>query len=133
MVEAVPEREALKADVFRALDGLAPPHAVLASNTSSISITRLAAATHRPDRVVGLHFMNPVRRACLCVCVCGGGEERGHWPILAARGRDNGACCRMPARSSADLMACSHLADPALALCCWQGAAGGLAAGMQGV
>ncbi|KAL4435183.1 hypothetical protein ABPG77_001865 [Micractinium sp. CCAP 211/92] len=60
VVEAVPEREALKADVFRALDRLLPPHAVLASNTSSISITRLAAATSRPDRVVGLHFMNPV-------------------------------------------------------------------------
>ncbi len=60
VVEAVPEREALKAEVFRALDRLLPPHAVLASNTSSISITRLAAATSRPDRVVGLHFMNPV-------------------------------------------------------------------------
>lgn len=60
VVEAVPEREALKTEVFRALDRLLPPHAVLASNTSSISITRLAAATSRPDRVVGLHFMNPV-------------------------------------------------------------------------
>lgn len=60
MVEAVPEREALKAEVFAALDGLAPPHAVLATNTSSISVTRLAAATRRPGRVVGLHFMNPV-------------------------------------------------------------------------
>ncbi len=39
---------------------ITPQHAVLASNTSSISITRLGAATHRPDRVVGLHFMNPV-------------------------------------------------------------------------
>ena len=59
-MEAVPEGEALKAGIFRQLDGLAPPHVVLASNTSSISITRLAAATQRPDRVVGLHFMNPV-------------------------------------------------------------------------
>ena len=46
---------------LQALDAAAAPHAVLASNTSSISITRLAAATRRPDRVVGLHFMNPVR------------------------------------------------------------------------
>ena len=61
MVEAVPEAERLKRQVFQALDGLAPAHAILASNTSSIAITRLAAATRRPDRVVGLHFMNPVR------------------------------------------------------------------------
>ena len=61
VVEAVPEAEALKRQVFQALDELAPAHAILASNTSSIAITRLAAATQRPDRVVGLHFMNPVR------------------------------------------------------------------------
>ncbi|PSC70272.1 3-hydroxybutyryl-dehydrogenase [Micractinium conductrix] len=60
IVEAVPEREELKAELFRKLESLTQPHAVLASNTSSISITRLAAATARPDRVVGLHFMNPV-------------------------------------------------------------------------
>ncbi|PRW33847.1 3-hydroxybutyryl- dehydrogenase [Chlorella sorokiniana] len=60
VVEAVPEVESLKRQLFQQLDGLLPPHAILASNTSSISITRLAAATQRPDRVVGLHFMNPV-------------------------------------------------------------------------
>lgn len=60
VVEAVPERQDLKWQVFRSLDEVTPPHAILASNTSSIPITRLAAATDRPDRVVGLHFMNPV-------------------------------------------------------------------------
>jgi 3-hydroxybutyryl-CoA dehydrogenase len=60
VVEAVSEDLHLKQRVFRDLDEVCPPHAVLASNTSSISITRLAAATRRPDRVVGMHFMNPV-------------------------------------------------------------------------
>ena len=60
VVEAVPERAELKYDLFRVLDAEAPPDAVLASNTSSISITEIAARTSRPDRVIGMHFMNPV-------------------------------------------------------------------------
>ncbi len=60
VVEAVVEDEAVKLDLFRRLDGLAKDGAVLASNTSSISITRLAAATRRPERFIGMHFMNPV-------------------------------------------------------------------------
>jgi 3-hydroxybutyryl-CoA dehydrogenase len=59
-IEAVPEDAALKKQVLAALDRASPPAAVLASNTSSISITELAAATKRPDRVIGMHFMNPV-------------------------------------------------------------------------
>jgi len=59
-VEAVPERLDLKLSVVREADKLLPPKAILASNTSSISITTLAAATSRPDRFVGMHFMNPV-------------------------------------------------------------------------
>jgi 3-hydroxybutyryl-CoA dehydrogenase len=59
-VEAVIEREAVKVEVLAALDRLLPSDAVLASNTSSISITRLAAATSQPKRVVGMHFFNPV-------------------------------------------------------------------------
>ena len=59
-VEAVPERLDLKLSVLREADKLLPPAAILASNTSSISITTLAAATSRPDRFVGMHFMNPV-------------------------------------------------------------------------
>jgi len=59
-VEAVNEDAALKREIFARLDALAPPAAVLASNTSSISITGLAAATRRPAQVIGMHFMNPV-------------------------------------------------------------------------
>ena len=59
-VEAAPERFAVKADVFRALDRILPKSAVLATNTSSISITKLAALTMRPAQVIGMHFFNPV-------------------------------------------------------------------------
>jgi 3-hydroxybutyryl-CoA dehydrogenase len=60
VVEAIVEDPAVKVDAFRKIDAVAPARAVLASNTSSISITRIAAATKRPDKVVGMHFMNPV-------------------------------------------------------------------------
>jgi 3-hydroxybutyryl-CoA dehydrogenase len=60
VVEAVPERPELKYSLFRTLDEAAPDGAILASNTSSISITEIAARTDRPDRVIGMHFMNPV-------------------------------------------------------------------------
>ncbi len=60
VVEAVSEDFALKRRVFEALDQLAPAGAVLATNTSSISVTAIAAVTQRPDRVIGMHFMNPV-------------------------------------------------------------------------
>ena len=58
-IEAVVENEAVKRQIFEKLDGLLPPGAILASNTSSISITALATATKRPERFVGMHFMNP--------------------------------------------------------------------------
>ncbi len=60
VVEAAPERFDLKAELFHALDKILPEGAILASNTSSISITRLAALTGRPAQVVGMHFFNPV-------------------------------------------------------------------------
>jgi 3-hydroxybutyryl-CoA dehydrogenase len=60
VVEAVPEKAELKYSLFSALDAAAPEKAILASNTSSISITEIAARTSRPDRVIGMHFMNPV-------------------------------------------------------------------------
>jgi len=59
-VEAVPERLDLKLSVLRDADKLLRPEVILASNTSSISVTTLAAATERPDRFIGMHFMNPV-------------------------------------------------------------------------
>jgi 3-hydroxybutyryl-CoA dehydrogenase len=60
VVEAVTENFAVKAEIFRTLDELTQPAAILASNTSSISITKIGGATRRPDRVIGMHFMNPV-------------------------------------------------------------------------
>jgi 3-hydroxybutyryl-CoA dehydrogenase len=60
MVEAVFEDVDVKRGIFRAADAAAPAHAILASNTSSISITTLGAATKRPSQVIGMHFMNPV-------------------------------------------------------------------------
>jgi 3-hydroxybutyryl-CoA dehydrogenase len=60
VVEAVVERLEVKSSVLSDLDRICQRHAILASNTSSISITRLAAGTSRPDKVIGMHFMNPV-------------------------------------------------------------------------
>jgi 3-hydroxybutyryl-CoA dehydrogenase len=62
VIEAVPERMELKIEIFAQLDRVAPAHAILASNTSSLSITEMAAATRRAAQVVGLHFFNPVHR-----------------------------------------------------------------------
>jgi 3-hydroxybutyryl-CoA dehydrogenase len=60
VIEAIVENEGVKKELFGRLDGICKPEAILASNTSSISITRLAAATKRPERFIGMHFMNPV-------------------------------------------------------------------------
>ncbi|NIA20037.1 MAG: 3-hydroxybutyryl-CoA dehydrogenase [Xanthomonadaceae bacterium] len=60
VVEAATENEKIKLDIFAKLDDICAPEAILASNTSSISITRIAAATKRPGKVIGMHFMNPV-------------------------------------------------------------------------
>ena len=59
VVESVPEDLVLKRDIFAALDSEAPPEAILTSNTSSLSITAMAAVTRRPERVVGSHFILP--------------------------------------------------------------------------
>jgi 3-hydroxybutyryl-CoA dehydrogenase len=60
VIEAIVEKVAAKTDMFQKIDKITGPHCILASNTSSISITKLAAATSRPDKVIGMHFMNPV-------------------------------------------------------------------------
>lgn len=60
VIEAATENEAVKLKIFAEIDNAAPPNCILASNTSSISITKIAAATKRPQQVIGMHFMNPV-------------------------------------------------------------------------
>jgi 3-hydroxybutyryl-CoA dehydrogenase len=60
VVEAATENKAVKLSIFEALDAAAPAHAILASNTSSISISEIASVTKRPEQVIGMHFMNPV-------------------------------------------------------------------------
>ena len=96
IVEAVSERADLKAKVFRTLDEVAPASAILASNTSSISITEIAAVTGRADRVIGMHFMNPVPLMKLvevirgndtsdatCEQVVGWAQALGKIPVMA--------------------------------------------------
>jgi 3-hydroxybutyryl-CoA dehydrogenase len=60
VVEAATENEKIKLEIFQTIDAAAPKEAILASNTSSISITKIASVTQRPDKVIGMHFMNPV-------------------------------------------------------------------------
>ncbi|MCX6005220.1 MAG: 3-hydroxyacyl-CoA dehydrogenase family protein [Chloroflexi bacterium] len=71
MVEAAPEILDLKQKIFKECDEFAPKHAILASNTSNMSITKIAAATKRPDKVVGLHFFNPVAMMLLVEVIRG--------------------------------------------------------------
>jgi len=59
VIEAVFENMALKKDIFKQLDDVAPPHGILATNTSYLSVTEIASVTKRPDKVVGMHFFNP--------------------------------------------------------------------------
>ncbi|WP_455391521.1 3-hydroxybutyryl-CoA dehydrogenase [[Eubacterium] cellulosolvens] len=71
IVEAIPENINLKRELFQELDKLCPPTAIFASNTSSISITKLGAFTSRPDKFIGMHFMNPVPRMKLVEVIRG--------------------------------------------------------------
>ena len=71
VVEAATEKFDIKAGLFRELDRICRPEIVLASNTSSISITKLAALTKRPDKVIGMHFFNPVPLMKLIEVICG--------------------------------------------------------------
>jgi 3-hydroxybutyryl-CoA dehydrogenase len=71
VVEAASEKEDIKFAIFRELDGVCPEHAILSSNTSSIPIGRIAAQTKRPEKVIGMHFMNPVPVMKLCEIIRG--------------------------------------------------------------
>ena len=97
VVEAIPEELELKRDAFRRLDAAAGPETILATNTSSLSVARIASATKRPGRVVGMHFFNPVPLMALVEVVAGphtrpavsdvtvaAAQRLGKTPVLAA-------------------------------------------------
>ena len=71
VIEAAPENIAIKKEIFTRLDDICPAHTILATNTSSISITMLAAMTKRPDRFIGMHFSNPVPVMKMLEIICG--------------------------------------------------------------
>ena len=77
IVEAATEKFEIKAEIFRDLDRVARPEVILASNTSSISITKLGALTKRPDQVIGMHFFNPVPVMKLVEVIRGLATSRG--------------------------------------------------------
>jgi 3-hydroxybutyryl-CoA dehydrogenase len=93
VVEAVPERIELKIELFERLDRLTPAHAVLASNTSSMSITEMAAATSRPRQVVGMHFFNPVPRMKLLELVRALETDEATLATARAAGEAMGKTC----------------------------------------
>jgi 3-hydroxybutyryl-CoA dehydrogenase len=90
VVEAVVERLEVKQKVLAELDRVCQPAAILASNTSSISITRLAAATKRPEKVIGMHFMNPVPVMQLIEVIRGLATSEETWAAVEAASRRMG-------------------------------------------
>jgi 3-hydroxybutyryl-CoA dehydrogenase len=76
VVEAVFESFEVKQEIFRKLDAVCPAGTILASNTSSISLTRIGACTQRPEKVIGMHFMNPVPMMKLVEVICGQATSR---------------------------------------------------------
>ena len=90
VVEATTENPEIKLALFKQLDEIAPEHAVLASNTSSISVTRIAGATSRPDRVIGMHFFNPVPLMTLLEVIRGLDTSDGTRDLVFEVGRAMG-------------------------------------------
>ncbi|HZS23445.1 MAG TPA: 3-hydroxyacyl-CoA dehydrogenase NAD-binding domain-containing protein [Gaiellaceae bacterium] len=90
MIEAVVEDAAVKAELFRRADSLLPEHAILASNTSSIPITSLAAVTSRPAQVIGMHFFNPVPVLALVEVIRGLETSDGTAAAITQLARDLG-------------------------------------------
>jgi 3-hydroxybutyryl-CoA dehydrogenase len=93
VIEAVPEDMALKLKIFGTLDKLAPPHAILATNTSSLSITEMAGATRRAPQVLGMHFFNPVHRMKLLEIVRGLETSEASIETAAEVGKQMGKEC----------------------------------------
>jgi len=93
VIEAVPEDMRLKLEIFGALDRSAPAVAILATNTSSLSVTEMAGATRRPDQVVGMHYFNPVHRMKLLEVVRGLGTSEETIAAACAVGERMGKEC----------------------------------------
>jgi 3-hydroxybutyryl-CoA dehydrogenase len=93
VVEAVFEDLEVKQQVFRAIDARAAPHAVLATNTTAIPITKIAAATRRPERVVGTHFFSPVPMMALCELIRGDATSDETLARARAFAEDLGKTC----------------------------------------
>ncbi|MCB9883425.1 MAG: 3-hydroxybutyryl-CoA dehydrogenase [Planctomycetes bacterium] len=87
VVEAVPENPDLKAKIFTELDRVTSESTILATNTSSISITQIAASTKRPSQVIGMHFMNPVPIMKLVEVICGEDTSEGTRDLVLASSR----------------------------------------------
>ena len=116
VVEAATEKQDIKFQIFRDLDQMCKPGAILATNTSSIPIGRIAAQTKRPDKVIGMHFMNPVpvMKLVEIIPACRPRRQRwpplGRWPKSSARPRPRPTttpgssptafCCRCSTRRS---------------------------------
>ncbi|MEM7050462.1 MAG: 3-hydroxybutyryl-CoA dehydrogenase [Acidobacteriota bacterium] len=90
VVEAIVERFEVKKQVFAELDGLCSPRTILSSNTSSISITKLAACTSRPEKVIGMHFMNPVPLMKLVEVIRGLSTDQATYDTVEAASRQMG-------------------------------------------
>ena len=71
VIEAIPDRLTLKQKIFAEMDKLCPPETILVTNTSTLSISEIASATKRPDRIIGMHFLNPVTKIQVVEVVCG--------------------------------------------------------------
>lgn len=90
IVEAATENVDLKLKIFKDIDEAAPAHAILATNTSSISITKIAAATKRPEKVIGMHFMNPVPIMKLVEIISGYATEKAITDLIVALSKNLG-------------------------------------------
>jgi len=88
VVEAVFENYAVKKEIFTKLDEVCRPDAILASNTSSISLTKIAACTKRPEQVIGMHFMNPVPVMKLVEVICGQATSEATLATVTTVARD---------------------------------------------
>ncbi len=90
VIEAIIESAELKKKVFRELDGICPPETIFASNTSTIPITEMASATDRPERFIGMHFMNPVPIMKLIEVINGLRTSRETTDVIMAMAKDMG-------------------------------------------